>query len=226
MNMRNYLGVVAVSVLAIMSTAAIAGTTIQLSATDDVHLTYWWDWPAVNAVKGANPTSATMTSYYYHNQGYRTNYQFCLAKFDLSSVPDDFVVESAALKLFVKDGDSCPDVYWREDDWSESAISYDGAPASNGLIVNRVEWTQTLTDQWVSLPIDLSLWTYATDLADNALSVSLNPVGSYGGNTAEFATKEYPGGEYAAVLEISGVPEPTTLGLLLTGGIGLVRRRR
>ena len=184
---------------------------------------YWWDWPGLHPTYYRDGSGPETHTYYYHSQGIRTSHYISYLKFDLSSISDDFIISSATLNLYATSSQTSPYIYKAEDDWDEEAITWLTKPDSVGAIADRGTWT-TITDQWVSF--DLYNWTYAPDLADDALTIALYAYGNDGSNRSYFATKEYPDPDLVPYLQITGIPEPATIVLLGFGSLALLRRKR
>ena len=204
-----------------------------LAPTDDAYTYYWWDWPMVNASRGGNGTAATLVAEYYYSQGNRTNIKHAFLKFDLSTIPNDATIDSAVLELYADSSRTAPNIYRANDGWTESSISWDSEPGTDGLLVAGGAWpTGAKAQEWLSFSF-ASAWTPTADLADDALSIELVGVGN-GNNATTVRSKEYAGDTYTPrlVIETSGgsgatLPEPASLTLM---GLGLAaaawRRRR
>jgi hypothetical protein len=93
-------------------------------------------------------------------------------RFDLSSLPEEFTLERARLRLFTQTYSTIPptvvDLFHVADDsWSESGITWNNQPGPSG-----VEWTTTTVSALQETYWDFtSAWDPASDVADGALSL-------------------------------------------------------
>lgn len=106
-------------------------------------------------------------------------------KFDLSSIPDNAVINSVTLYLYCYSTKSVAldlRVYHTNDDWQDTAVTWNQQPGTTTLLGNRVGLTVNSWNSWSLSPSGIS-----EDLADNTLSLqirhaneSLESPGSYG----------------------------------------------
>jgi len=148
-------------------------------------------------------------------------------KFDISAIPDDFIINSVTLNLYAFNVEDIPAVYKVNDDsWTECTITWDNKPGYSETLADPFAGP-SITNQWMSINLT---GDFSADLVDNKLSVVLYPgiyiESDYDVYTllSSFATKEYSGGLYAPYLQIEGIPEPGTF--LLFGLAGLMVRRK
>lgn len=223
-----------VMVLVLCSVIGIANASpveYTVSASDDVTLSYYWAWPALNGSYGASPTGSTLECSYYHYQGYTSNYRFGALKFDLSQLPAGEVV-SAKLRFYANSSESAPSIYYSHDDsWTQNSVSYHANPSNDITLFSNYPYWTNITDQWVEIPLSLLEWDASADLTDGAATMKFYPYGNeYTGyqNTSSFRSMEYGSGEFAPqlVVTVLPVPEPATLSLLGIAGLAILRRRR
>lgn len=156
--------------------------------------------------------------------------QYALLKFDLASVPDDAVFQSAVFSLYqgTNTGSTllqCDLYRATHDGWDEAepvGTAYSlGDVSCLGSIIND-PWGQYHT--W---DINLAEWNYADDLADDEVTLYVRfyaePDGFY--RSTNFTAREDIV-DKPAHLVINYVPEPATMSLLALGGVAMLRRRR
>lgn len=116
---------------------------------------------------------------------YRMVTERAYLKFDLSSIPDNAVINSVTLYLYCWGTRSVAldlRVYHADDDWQDTAVTWNQQPGTTTLLGNRVGLTFESWNSWNLSPSGIS-----EDLADNTLSLqirhaneSLESLGSYG----------------------------------------------
>lgn len=200
----------------------VSADTINISSCDDAWVGWTLNWPQVNKRYYSNGSGVeTHSDSYSWSTG---SYQYIsYVKFDLSSLPDDAVITSASLNLYINSNgsDTSPGIYHAVDNWEEETVAYSTKPVNDTTIASAGSW-YNIANQWVSF--NLSNWSYQADLSDNYLTVMLYALGN-GGNDSRFATKEYSGGTYAPYLSIEAViPEPMTICLLGLGAMILRKK--
>jgi hypothetical protein len=130
-------------------------------------------------------------------------------KFDLSTIPDHAVINSVTLYLYCYATRSVAldlRVYHADDNWQDTAVTWNQQPGTTTLLGNRVGLTVNSWNSWNLSPSGIS-----GDLADNTLSLqirhadeSLESLGSYGW----FRSLEYSPSS-AAALDIDYSLPPT-----------------
>lgn len=95
-------------------------------------------------------------------------------RFDLSSLPDEFTLERARLRLFTEIYTPLPatvvDIYRVGDDaWSESGITWNNQPGPSGGVFSTTTVAALQETYWDFTPA----WNPAVDVADGALSLFL-----------------------------------------------------
>jgi hypothetical protein len=174
-----------------------------------------------------------------------------LFQFDLSGI-NLSLIESAVLKLtfinkYVQVGDPDLMLYRSDyDSWAESGTTLTGVPAS-GLPTTQLldrKSGSPLTTNGQTFTWDLlhgtspytwettSPWVPTDDADDQTLSLVLkisNNVTEEDSMTSQryynFYSKESATTTYHPVLELTVIPEPTTLSLLILSGLAWIRRR-
>jgi hypothetical protein len=130
-------------------------------------------------------------------------------KYDLSSIPDNAVINSVTLYLYCYSAKTTAldlRVYHADDDWQDTAVTWNQQPGTTTLLGNRVGLTVNSWNSWSLSPSGIS-----EDLADNTLSLqirhaneSLENLGSYG----YFRSSEYSPSSAAALDIDYSLPPP------------------
>lgn len=224
MNSRRFI-VTAVLLTTALAPGALA-TIIQLSPTDDTFIRN----SEPNTVQGAYDFLAVFD---YQTSFYGLDYT--VLKFNLSAIPDSASFNSATLYLWSNNFAHYQDVVRLTNDaWTEGALTWNNYVASTETLLGS---RQSAWDQYIDWSLNLAAWSYATDLADNSvtLMVKFQPGGGmYLSNW--FRSKEYWNSSQHPYLEIDYdeggplIPEPCSALLVALGGCLLfasraVRRR-
>jgi hypothetical protein len=206
-----------VLVLPIIFSINAYANSISLQASEDV---------LVNSTKVVTPGyyQNGFLSVYYDGTVYNRSY----LKFDLSGIPDVSVITQAYLWLYDYEGLSNPvaDVHHVSDDsWTESATLWSNKPSYD----SKLDSGSPVIGNWIKYDLlSIGGWNYSIDLADNTLSLLLKE-GETSTSTkqAHFYASDYDLGHTALRprLDITYVPEPSTLVLIGIGMIALVGGR-
>jgi len=123
-------------------------------------------------------------------------------KFDLSSMPGDWIVfDNATLKLYWNnDGSETTygDIYATQDGWNESTITWNG---TQGMSRDKVGSFAEGSAEWLSYDVT-SAFTSGTKWQDGVLSFCLDPTSADG--TYSEAKSHESGATYTARLEVDG----------------------
>jgi hypothetical protein len=204
-------------IAALLTTALAPGalaTIIQLSPTDDTFIRN----SEPNTVQGAYDFLAVFD---YQTTFYGLDYT--VLKFNLSAIPDSASFNSATLYLWSNNfADDQDVVHLTNDAWTEGTLTWNNfAPGTETLLGSR----QSAWEQYIGWSLNLTAWSYATDLADNSvtLMVKFQPGGGmYLSNW--FRSKEYMISSQHPYLEIDYeeggpvIPEPASAVLVVLGG--------
>ena len=153
-----------------------------------------------------------------------------LVKFDLSSIASGTPVLGATLNLYyIGYWDNDPQgrpltCYAITSDWDESTVTWNTKPTSAG-VVSATATVPAGINNWMSWDVTADV----QDMADGSASyygwkiMDETYWGDFDIPYSWFYSKEY--GQLTPYLEVA-IPEPATLGLLLVGGLALLKHRR
>ena len=210
----------------VLSSVSMAGITLNLNPVDDAMV---------------DSTSST-TNYGYEGylsiQGisfpFTTSIQESFLMFDLSTIPDTAVVDSAILYVYAYDYESAASAalaslhYVGDDTWDEGDITWVNAPTFDAgyfddqISINADGWyswdllDSSGTDSWAD---------YSVDLQDDLISLMIKALNENSLNSAQFYSDEYSDRLLRPYLEITYTVIPAP-GAICLAAIGIVFVRR
>lgn len=156
-------GLILLLILIVATTNNGLADTYSQNPTDDA---------LVNNTKQGNVYTNYYLSVYFDGAVYNRSY----LKFDLSSIPDDAVINSAELRLYsITSPNSIikPVVdlnYVANDSWSETTLNWTNRPAYDANIL--LDSSTPGVNSWQTFNLlKNNNWVYANDLSDNYLSL-------------------------------------------------------
>jgi hypothetical protein len=200
-NRRSQLAVI----LGLFAAGASPAGVVTLQPVDDAYLS-----------SSGSEADQTFNGAVLDQFGYYSAYKRPLLKFDLSSIPDGATIVSARLTLGLQGiygGQGHSTTLWRmpNDNWNETTVTWNTYTQAGAVAVASLPGTNDLGARvW---DIQLAAWSYAADLADDAVTFQTRwETDGYGGwegdgyyKANSFSSKE---GTVAPQLRIEYTMEP------------------
>jgi hypothetical protein len=157
------------------------------AVTDDAYVEQRWTWPDYQPRDNWDGSGSYTFTYHSSSPGYAYQYDITYMKLDLRSLPSNFNVSSATLKLYANWSAFSPNVYHVPDDtWTEETITWSNKPAAGAMVHAGYNWDD-VSNTWISIPLEA--WAPAPDLADGFLSLAFYWIAN-DSTTNQLATKE------------------------------------
>ncbi|MBN2294211.1 MAG: PEP-CTERM sorting domain-containing protein [Pirellulales bacterium] len=152
-------------------------------------------------------------------------------KFSMAGLPQLSQLQSATLNMYLWEVggylETVSIYYAKDDSWIETSLNWNNAPGTGDLVAseNVGSYYTWGGPKWVSFDLLASgLWDYDSDRSDGYVTFVIKTAENGEDIHRFYSKEENVPGDFAPYLEVIAIPEPTTMAILVLGGL-MIRRR-